>query len=108
MLWIGNVTRGEWERMILRLSRIETQLYNITRMELIEMADLSKLAADIAGETTVIEGVGTLLTALSAAIADLKLHVEDPAAQAAIDALAAQVESNSAALSAAVAANTPA
>ncbi len=108
MLWIGNVTRGEWDRMILRLSRIETQLYNVTRMELIEMADLSKLAADIAGETTVIEGVGTLLTALSAAIADLKLHVEDPAAQAAIDALAAQVESNSAALSAAVAANTPA
>ncbi len=71
------------------------------------MADLSKLTADVAAEGTVIDGVTTLLGALSAAIADLKLHVEDPAAQAAIDALAAQVESHTAALSAAVAANTP-
>ncbi len=98
--------------MILRLSRIETKLYELDAHQVIigalEMADLSRLSADVAAETTIVDSVKTLLDALSAAIADLKLHVEDPAAQAAIDALATQVEANSSALSAAVAANTPA
>ncbi len=69
------------------------------------MADLARITADVAAETTVVDSVKTLLDQLTAAIG--AIHTEDPATQVALDALATQIETNSAALSAAVAANTP-
>jgi uncharacterized protein involved in exopolysaccharide biosynthesis len=67
------------------------------------------LTADIAAETDLIKSAQTAFAGLAQQIADLKGQVsQDPATQAAIDALAQQVESNNAALSAAIPANTPA
>lgn len=72
------------------------------------MADLSKLQNDVTAQTSVIQGVSTLLSQLSKEISDLKNQGSaDPTLQAAIDDLAAKVESNSQALADAVTANTP-
>lgn len=72
------------------------------------MADFSKVQADVAAQTSVIQGVTTLLTNLSQQITALKGAGDmDAATQAAIDSLAQSVESNNLALSNAVAANTP-
>lgn len=66
------------------------------------MADLTKLTADVAAETTVDAAVEILLTQL---VAQIKAAGGD---QAALDALTAQMEANAAALSSAITANTPA
>ena len=82
-----------------------------TTLKLLEkiMADLTKLQADVAAQTTVTQGVATLLQQLAQQIADLKTAgASDPSVQAAIDDLATKVEANSAALATAVSANTPA
>ena len=100
-------TRPEGE-IEYRLEGIEKRLSYLIRLQEKEMADISKLQADVTAQSTVIDSVVTLLEGLTHAIDDLKLHTEDPAAQAAIDALATQVEAQTAALSAAVTANTPA
>jgi hypothetical protein len=72
--------------------------------------DLSKLTADVAAQTSVIASVQTAFKGLADQIAALKnvAPAADAATQKAIDDLAASVEANSASLSAAVAANTPA
>jgi uncharacterized protein YoxC len=91
------------------LAHIEQQLALLTTQGHVIMADLTKLQADVAAQATVVESVHTLLTSLSAEIVALKGQVSnDPATQAAVDALAASVEQNSAALAAAVTANTDA
>ena len=73
------------------------------------MADFSKLHADVTAQNSVVAGVSTLLSQLSTEIAALKTAGNsDAATQAAIDDLAQKVEANSAALSQAVTANTPA
>lgn len=72
------------------------------------MKSLSDLQADVSAETTVDGSILTLVSGLSDQIAALKTTQTDPATAAAIDALATQVETNTASLSAAVAANTPA
>lgn len=82
-----------------KLNRILSVL--VKQQELI-MADLTKLTADVAAETTVDNAVQTLLTNL---VAQIKAASGD---QAALDALTTQMETNAAALSAAVTANTPA
>lgn len=82
-----------------KLDRVLNAL--ITNQEII-MADLTKLTADVAAETTVDTAVQTLLTNL---VAQIKAAGGD---QAALDALTTQMEANAAALSAAVTANTPA
>lgn len=66
------------------------------------MATLADLQASVTAEDTVIDSAMALLTGLAAQIAALAPN------QAAIDALAADVTSKTAALSQAVAANTPA
>lgn len=71
------------------------------------MKTLTDLQADVAAETTVASSAVTLLSGLSAQIAALKSTQTDPATAVAIDALASQVESSTADLSAAVTANTP-
>ncbi len=106
MLWIAGITQAQWDRMIQRLSRIEYKLDELLQIGDIELADLARITADVAAETTVVDSVKTLLDQLTAAIG--AIHTEDPATQVALDALATQIETNSAALTAAVAANTPA
>lgn len=64
------------------------------------MATLADLQAAVSAEDTVIDSAMELITGLAAQIAALQPN------QAAIDALAADVSSKSAALAAAVAANT--
>jgi uncharacterized protein involved in exopolysaccharide biosynthesis len=98
------------QRAILaRLGRIEAILHCILEKENIEMADLTKLTEDVTAQTTLVASVQTMLAGLQQQITDLKSQVsQDPATQAAIDALAQQVEANNAALSSAVPANTPA
>jgi phage shock protein A len=77
------------------------------RLETI-MADLTKLQSDVTAQTSVVQGVSTLLSQLSKEISDLKNQgTADPALQSAIDDLAAKVEANSQALADAVTANTP-
>lgn len=77
------------------------------RLETI-MADLTKLQSDVAAQTSVVQGVSTLLSQLSKEISDLKNQgTADPTLQAAIDDLASKVEANSQALADAVTANTP-
>ena len=73
-----------------------------------QMADFSKLQDQVTAQTTVVTSVQTLLKGLSDQIIALKSTVSDPAAQAAIDALAAQVAANSKTLTDAVTANTSA
>lgn len=68
----------------------------------IVMADLTKLQADVANETTLDQSVITLLTNLAA---EIKAAGTD---QAALDAITTQMEQNASALATAVAANTPA
>jgi hypothetical protein len=96
----------QWAILTNKLNAISSQLEILVAKQEIEMADFTKLQADVAAQSTVVTSVQTLLTNLSAAIAALKGG--NPADQATIDALAASVLSNSAALSAAVTANTPA
>lgn len=66
------------------------------------MADLSKLSADVQENTKVVESAVTLINNIAA---ELKAAGTDPVALA---DLAAKLEANSAALAAAVAANTTA
>lgn len=72
------------------------------------MLDLTALAAKVAADTTVDQAAVTLLGELSTAIATLSNGTTDPATQAALDALASQLDANAAGLAAAVTANTPA
>lgn len=69
--------------------------------------DFSKLQADVAAEQTVVDSVVALLEKLAQELRDALAGVPDPAAQAAIDDVAAKLEAHTAALAAAVAANTP-
>lgn len=72
------------------------------------MKTLADLQADVEANTSATQSAATLLGGLSQEIANLKTTQTDPATAAAIDALAAKVEENTASLAAAVTANTPA
>jgi hypothetical protein len=100
MWWWGKL---DW--IVNKLHEHELRIRLLETQRKTEMADFTKLQADVTAQNTVVASVQTLLTNLSAAIAALKAG--NPADQAAIDALAAQVEANSAALASAVTSNTP-
>jgi hypothetical protein len=78
--------------------------------------NIATLAADVEAQKTVVESAVTLLTGLSLALRDALAKLDaaiasgDPvaaaAAQAALDAIAADVEANTSKLSGAVVANT--
>lgn len=73
------------------------------------MATLQQVQDDVTSETTLIAGVGTLITGLQKQLADaLSGATLSPAVQAQVDAIFAAAESNKAALASALAANTPA
>lgn len=81
-------------------------------MDATVQAEFQKLVNDVAAEASIVSSVGTLLNGLSAQIAALKQSAQSAGTPAevvaAISALEASVTSNSAALSSAVTANTPA
>lgn len=88
-------------QMILeKLNRIEKNQEKI-------MLDLTKLTADVAAETAVDQSAIVLLTALKAEVDAIPTST-DPTTQAAIDAISKTLETGTAGLAAAVAANTPA
>lgn len=72
------------------------------------MKTLADLQSDLEANTSATQSAAALLGTLSQEIAALKTTQTDPATAAAIDALTAKVEDNTAALAAAVTANTPA
>ena len=85
-----------------RLTRIERKLDLILNKENRIMATIADLQAEVAQEDTVIDSAVTLIKGLADQVAALKPD------QAAIDALAADIQAKSDALAAAVTANTPA
>ena len=92
-------TQRQINAILARLVKLEGKVIKMT-------LDWAKLEADIAAEQTAIDGVVKLLETLSAEIRNLP--TSDPATQAKIDGIASQLEAQTAALAAAVAANTPA
>jgi hypothetical protein len=65
----------------------------LTKLEKI-MATIDELVADVAAQSTVIDGLDVLLKNLADQIAALKSNQTDPATAAKIDALAASVTEN--------------
>lgn len=84
------------------LAHIERRIARVIELQEKLMSTLQDVKASVAAERTVVDSVATLLDQLSAKIADLAPN------QADIDALAADVKSESDALTAAVLKNTPA
>ena len=92
--------RAKLDEILIALARIETRLFTNHEET---MADITALTAAVAQETTLQASVLTLLQGLQSQVANLQ------PTQAAIDALATQMQSNISALAAAVPANvTPA
>lgn len=84
------------------LQTISDQLKRIEQKEIQMSAELDALTADVANETAVDQSAITLINGIAAKLDAMK---NDPAA---IAALSTQLKSSSAALAAAVTANTPA
>ena len=90
------------------MARFATQ-QDLTQMEQRLMAKLDDIVADVTAETTLIEGVSTLVTGLKQQLADaLTGENLSPEAQAKVDQIFATAEANKAKLAAALADNTPA
>ena len=71
-------------------------------------AALAKVQADVAAETTLDASILTFIQGLQAQIAALAAQTTDTTTADALNALAAQMESNAAPLAAAITTNTPA
>ena len=84
-----------------KIDGLTAALARIQQEEAKMTGELQQLTDDIAAETTVEQSAITLLQGLAA---QLKAAAEDPAQ---VKALASQIEQNTAALSAAITANTP-
>jgi len=85
--------------LVQRVTRLESQMADV-------QSSLANLTAKVNAEATVEASAMALLQGLSAEIAALKSGNTDAATAAAIDALAAQVDSQTQGLAAAVTANT--
>lgn len=90
------------ERILGRLDRIERALNRLTHNQGEIVMDLTQLTAAVSADTDAVASATTLLGQLAQALRDA---AGDPAA---VNELAAQLDANTAALSAAVVANTPA
>lgn len=91
------------------LSQIAQQLGLVLKKEDTIMASIDDVAADVNGETSLIASVSTLMSGLQAQIAAALSGTTLPkAVQDKIDAVFNTAESNKAALTAAIVANTPA
>ncbi len=111
-LVLGQITLRDVALQIAELYHYVRQIHqllgDLINMDATTQAKLDALAAATAKNTTIEQSVETLLTGLSAQIAELKKGVTDPAVLAAIDAAAELVAANNAKFAAAVVANTPA
>lgn len=83
------------------LHQLRRDVRGIDDKEKLLTVQTDALLAEVANDTTVDQGILTLLTGLSASLAD------EPAAQAAIDGVVATLAENRQALSDAITANTP-
>jgi hypothetical protein len=93
----------QWSILSHKLNTVLNQLEILVAKQEIQMVDFTKLQSDLTAEGAAIAQAISLLTALTADIAALK--VGNPADQAAVDALAAKASSDTAALVASIAAN---
>ena len=83
-------------------------LQSLEQMEQKMAVDLTAASAEIARNTDLKDSIKAALAALAQQIADLKTASTDPATQAAIDALVAQLKANDDSIAGDVIANTPA
>lgn len=89
------------------LMAIEAEIQTLKAQGEAEMATLDQVQQDIADESTLIDGVGTLVTGLKQQVADALSGAKLPqAVQDKVDAVFAGAEANKAKLTAALAANT--
>ena len=92
-----------------KLNDIRAVLAVVIRKEDTIMATLDQIAADMTEETTLIDGISTLITGLKQQLTDaLAGTTLPPAVQAQVDAIFTTAEANKAKLAAAAVANTPA
>jgi len=92
--------------VILTKRRWQDLLANIFNMEKRIMASLDDLKAAVAAETTLVAGVGTLITQLQAKATAVPGLTDDQ--QAEINSIFAEVTADSASLTSALTAGTPA
>jgi hypothetical protein len=88
---------------LIQLAALARLIYSSRAMEIKEMASIDNLTAAVTAEETVVASVEALLTTLVADITAAN-NGQNPA----IDAITAKITADTAALSAAVVANTPA
>ena len=94
--------------IVVRLKRIEILLKSMQATEAQVAIDLTAATAELARNTSLEGSIVQLVQTLADEIAALKRGSTDPATQAAIDALVAQLKNNDDAIAASVTANTPA
>lgn len=86
-----------------RLARVEAKLDFLIGKEIHMAGEIDKLESDVAAEETVLGGVTSLLSGLKAEL-DAAIAAND---MSRVSAVSAKIEADTAALSAAVVANTP-
>jgi hypothetical protein len=101
--WVTEAFARHHAPLCEQLARIENQLERLIEMSGTNTNSLANLQAAVAAQTTVGQSVITLLTTLSAQLSAASPTGDNPA----VDAVVATMTANSAALSAAVLANTP-
>jgi hypothetical protein len=89
-----------------KLDLVLALLKRMSNQENTMAIDLTKLTAEVAANTSVTTSVEALVTSLAAQIAAIPPS-NDPATQAALDALVQTLNANDTGLAAAVTANTP-
>jgi len=95
------MSKEQLDRIESKIDRALSLLGTIVTQGEKNMADITALTADITQETSVEQSLITAFQGLQAQVANLQ------PTQAAIDALATQIQSNIAAMVAAIPANTP-
>jgi NTP pyrophosphatase (non-canonical NTP hydrolase) len=92
---------GKWKQIIRMLEQLKNGQEDI-------MATLDEILADVQAETSLIDGVSTLISGLKQQLADALAGVLTPAQQAEVDAIFAAAETNKQKLSDALVSGTPA
>ena len=100
-MWDGE----KLDYIIGKLRLIEILINRLSKQETTMAIDLTKLTAEVAANTSVTSSVVALVQQLAAQVAGIT--TTDPATQAQLDALVAQLQGNDTSIAAAVTANTP-
>jgi len=104
---LADVANTKLDQILSRLTAIQATQRQELVMDAATQASIDNLLAKVTESSSTEDSIETLLTGLSAAIADLKKNQTDPAVGAALDAAAALVSGVTARAQAAVVANTP-